>query len=291
MNFYFCKNKPNLSIFLPVGCNAKCDFCYSNNSNYDKDLFFSNLKGTLDTYDNLTKISITGGEPTIDPLVLERALKIIRSYPNITKVVLNTNGYAVGKYEIDELINEYVDRLNISRHSFEDSINTDIFKCNISFDLLGITRRVNMNTVIDKFPNEHNLDKFIKYALDNKFSSLTFRKNFQIKDFEVPDWLEKYIVKTARSCNGKITFMWFEKDGFKFNLSSGHSEPCEVCSKFNNSKSKFVYELILDANGVLKFKWGSDGEVVDKIKQPKYINYCMSFSRKDNKLNKFDILN
>jgi len=289
MKYCFCKNKPNLSIFLPVGCNANCDFCYSNNKDFCEESFYNGLINTLEEYKTLTKISITGGEPTLNADVLLKTLKIIRKYNNIEKVVLTSNGYNIGNKEIDSIINEYVDRLNVSRHSYDDLENEEIFKTDILFDLKNIKIRVNMNAVIEFFPDEESFEKYISYAKEKGFESITFRKKFDVNDFILPEYLDKYKIKEAYSCNGKITFIWFIKDEFKINLSTGNEEPCNICSKFNTEYVNFVYELILDNNGILRYKW-KDGIVIDKIIQPNYKKYCMSFS-KNNKFEKFKDFN
>ena len=111
---------PNLTVVMPVGCNASCKFCYwESNSG----LTHSRFKFIADTLPNMFKqCSITGGEPTISNELMSY-VEIANS--RFDKVVLNTNGYRLTKDII-----EAVDHVNISRHHYEDHKNEQVFGTN-----------------------------------------------------------------------------------------------------------------------------------------------------------------
>lgn len=111
-------NNPNISLIMPVGCNAKCSFCYWKKSD---GITIDRFKFICDTLPIIfEQISITGGEPTLDSNLIEY-LKIARK--RFKKIVLNTNGFKLMKEHF-----KYVDHVNISRHHYDDLINNNIFQ-------------------------------------------------------------------------------------------------------------------------------------------------------------------
>ena len=292
MKYVFCKNKPNLTLLLPVGCNANCEFCYSKNfkaCNKEIDDFYKGLKNTLDQYDNLTKISISGGEPTINLDILEKTLTIISKYANIVKVVLTTNGYNLDNDKCIDIINKYCTHLNISRHQINNGDNDSIFgvEMNNNYNIDRITIPVTMNVVLVK---DIVLDDYIQYAKSQGFKSINFRKPFQSNEelHYVEEWKE-YLTKTAHSCNGSVTFRWHNKDNYLFTLSTGDVSPCNVCGRFNTSDVKYIYELILSQRGKLLYDWDDSCELKQQAIQPNYNNYCVSFSRFGDKFRKEEV--
>jgi len=110
-------NNPNLSIILPVGCNANCPFCYWEQGIGLTTGRFSFVASSLPSlFDQCT---ITGGEPTLCS-GLSEYLKIARS--RFSKVVINTNGYHLSREHI-----EMANHVNISRHHYDDAENEKVF--------------------------------------------------------------------------------------------------------------------------------------------------------------------
>ncbi len=124
---------PNLSIMLPGACNAKCEFCFWNRdqeaNKFPMMNYAERLSGILDALPlQFSQVSITGGEPTISP-VFDEVLEVLRERrKRFPKVVLTTNAVRLLKNE--NIINEVVDHINISRHHYSDTENRFIFKTN-----------------------------------------------------------------------------------------------------------------------------------------------------------------
>ena len=77
-------NNPNLSIILPVGCNARCSFCYWNP---DHGLTLEKIRFVSETLpDIFQQVSVTGGETTLYK-ELGNTLDILRE--RFPKIVLN----------------------------------------------------------------------------------------------------------------------------------------------------------------------------------------------------------
>jgi organic radical activating enzyme len=122
---------PNLSVMLPGACNAKCEFCFWNR---DQDAnkfpvmkFGERLAAILDALPKeFSHVSVTGGEPTISP-VLEDVMEVLRKRKKrFPKVVLTTNGVRLRKQEV--ILSGVVKHINISRHHASDTLNENIFK-------------------------------------------------------------------------------------------------------------------------------------------------------------------
>jgi molybdenum cofactor biosynthesis enzyme MoaA len=119
-------NNPNLSIILPGPCNAHCDFCFWDRNAKVMDGYLVTLRRVLSSLPlEFDQISITGGEPTLSPLLAGVLTSIDRN--RWKKVVLTTNGTGLGGH-FPGLIGATVDHLNLSRHSFSDAENATIFK-------------------------------------------------------------------------------------------------------------------------------------------------------------------
>ena len=63
-------DNPNLSVILPVGCNARCEFCYWEPGVGLTPEKFKFVSDTLPK-DTFEQCSITGGEPTLLPNLID----------------------------------------------------------------------------------------------------------------------------------------------------------------------------------------------------------------------------
>lgn len=57
-------NEPNLTIVLPVGCNANCDFCFWHNRKMGKAYMNTLFLNINKLPQNFKQVTISGGEPT-----------------------------------------------------------------------------------------------------------------------------------------------------------------------------------------------------------------------------------
>lgn len=134
----------SIKLVMPVGCNAKCAFCYNkeNSMAADEEVFLSRFTNSLDdllskfSRDSVVSLDITGGEPTMNVDLFEEVLSRLPFVANINKVsrvVLTTNGLNLGriltrKNYFEGLIN-YV---NLSTHDYSFDHRRFAFKTSLS---------------------------------------------------------------------------------------------------------------------------------------------------------------
>lgn len=231
---------PNFTVIMPGGCNGKCSFCYWKP---DVGLTLERLKFVLDKLpDTFDQCSVTGGEPTLNPL-LTSFLKEIRK--RFSKVVLNTNGS-----ELKPIHAALVDYVNISRHHYDDQLNAQVFGTSVIPDTsrlkylcsLGDTT---INCVLaDKFADKEFVQNYIAYA-KTIGASVAFRKYFNnlevLRDIDTDDTLVDS--HSCPACLHRRHLINNVQVTFKYSVK----ETCEA--------AQGVYELILQANGDLTYDW------------------------------------
>lgn len=177
-------------IILPIGCNAKCSFCFSKGTEYSEN-FVDEVKHSLNRLNETVKANITGGEPTLYPELLP-LLKMLKNHPRVGKIILTTNGSNL----IDNrFISEYINHLNISRHHYNDEINDTLFGVHFDIDYLTITNFFNRHGVdvrcncylSDEFSTVCHLQTMIGWASDKGFNSIKFRNDFS-NGMEMNKW-------------------------------------------------------------------------------------------------------
>jgi len=234
-------NNPNLSVILPVACNAKCEFCYWKKQ---KGLDLARFEFVANSLDKglFKQCSITGGEPTMLPNLIGY---LVAAKNRFEKVVLNTNGH---KLTLDHV--KAVDHVNISRHHYLDSENKKVFK----------TKRV---------PTVEKLKELCEFG--NVTLNCFLPSNFTDKKF-----ISDYII-FAKELGAKVAFRkYYENLDILTEVDTDktlvHSHNCGAClhrSHLINGvevvfkysvKETFehvdgVYELVLHPNGDLCFDW------------------------------------
>jgi len=130
-------NVVTVKLIMPVGCNAKCGFCYNNDYSVSntKDLFVANIDTSIEKIVNSIaphfpiSLDITGGEPTLDIKLFKTVLNKLKLHPLIGKfcrITLNTNGLNLQKAlpEIEGII----DYVNIPTHFYNEQKRNNVFK-------------------------------------------------------------------------------------------------------------------------------------------------------------------
>lgn len=243
-------DNPNLSVILPVGCNAACEFCYWQKRTGLTPERFSFVANSLP--DIFQQVSITGGEPTMLCNILQDYLLIAKD--RFKKVVLNTNGFALEK---DDFL--FCDHVNISRHHWDDTENQKIFRTNFIPNVEKLQRLcsygdVTLNCVLqDKFSDKQFIENYISFAKEMK-AKVAFRKYFNnlelLVDIDTDDTLigdhscgacrhRKHIINGV-----EVTFKYSVQETYK--ASGG------------------IYELILQGNGDLTFDWEGKNKLTYK---------------------------
>jgi len=174
--------KPYINMYIQLdGCNAKCSFCEFMNTNIDFDYQkLNSVLSELKKQININKISITGGEPTLNTTRLYRIILIIKNHFPKTFLVMNTNGLNLEKLDREGVINQF-DSISISRHHYNDETNNKIFKTNClsNDELCEITKRYKDTEIF------HFSCNLIKGNIDSKnevYKYLEFCSSMDVTD-------------------------------------------------------------------------------------------------------------
>ena len=156
-----CNVKLRLYVKVTDDCQCHCMFCANENSKDYGKLDLKKLEYVIRyLYDNniLHGVSITGGEPMINPDKLNAIINLIYSISNGIEVAISTNGINFTKFREFENVNN-LESIHLSRHHHNDIINSEIFNSkNIAKtndilmlqDYLTDKRIININTLVIK---------------------------------------------------------------------------------------------------------------------------------------------
>ena len=186
----------SIKLVMPVGCNAKCSFCYNRDktsTTFDKEEFLDNFIPSLEHLlneigdKNPVSLDITGGEPTLDVDLLSLVLIKLRDFgikDKVFRVTMTTNGTNLYQIPI-ELMQDVINYVNISVHDYRQKERENIiqihtpalaYKRIISrLNSVGIT--VSAVAVVFREIENFNLwrDNFINWAKQQGFISVRFR--------------------------------------------------------------------------------------------------------------------
>jgi len=253
---------PNLSVVVPGGCNAHCDFCFwVEGDSLSITKFNKRLKEVADLLpDQFYQVSVTGGEPTLCAGI-KSVLKILRK--RFEKVVFTTNGVALEP----DMVKGLVDHVNISRHHWEDDVNSSIFNArgipttrdlkNICDEMNQVGIDVTLHAVLtDNISSKADVLRYIDYVKEVGASGVSFRKRHSVRSTKAPSALEKMFIKynaiyftECDVCRSKTQII----NGVTVNWKSSSLEP----SKGLNG----IYELIMHPNGILTSDWEAEQTV------------------------------
>lgn len=135
----------NFSIFIDDYCNADCKFCVAQLRYEHRNLIYKKDKLDYDAYMKQLEyvlkairplnpsISITGGEPTLSPKFLD-VIKMVDKY-GFRKRCITTNGSQLlntinNKTILEHLIDCHWNHLNISKTTWDDTLNQKIMRYN-----------------------------------------------------------------------------------------------------------------------------------------------------------------
>jgi MoaA/NifB/PqqE/SkfB family radical SAM enzyme len=275
---YLVTPNPNLSIILPGGCNANCQFCFWKESSKTCQDYPARLAEVLDSLPSeFQQISITGGEPTISPAwsgVIKVLGERLARWP---KKVLNTNGvlavHPEKYYEVVKRMQEGgINHINWSRHACSEAENKKIFNSNRVPNKIMMTSAIDdlaaegidvtINTVMGRgIKNRVDLANYIKFAHDVGANAVCLRKEvYEGSDLEYHELEELFA-----------------------DYKEVHSTSCPVCRSrtilFRGCPVTFkaglmetakdgIYELILHPDGKLTIDWAAK-KVVDDVVNPR----------------------
>ena len=163
----------NFSIFVDDICNADCKFCVAQlryahrNLLYNK-IHIKNKREYLKRLEEVLKVvrplnpsvSITGGEPTISPILTD-VLKLVDKY-GFRKRTITTNGSGLfniqdGDTILNNLIKYHWDHLNISRTSYDDNINRKIMRYEKDTEYSSMEDLKKILDIANKSPLKHRI--------------------------------------------------------------------------------------------------------------------------------------
>lgn len=303
----------NLNIFINKYCNADCKFCiaqmrYQNAHAMYKDHGIQDYYEYLTRLDNVLKtirkynpsISITGGEPTMSPILTE-VLKLVDKY-NFRKRTITTNGSGLfkiqdGDFIINNLIKYNWDHLNISRVSYNDILNKKIMRFNeeksyCSIDMLKHILTIANNSTKLKHRISCLLLKESINSVPEMINYIDFFQKIGANNFifrELMDYDESAINKEKIDyCNlNKIRLndIWhdFEKypdfipylnilgyyyyvEIYKYHGLTVASESANLVQQTleKNNNPDVIYEMVFHDNGNLNASWIDNQEILDK---------------------------
>ncbi len=122
--------KLQLSITPTSFCSAKCPFCIAENTSSNNRIDPKKLEKALIALKDagiIRGITLTGGEPFTDLTLLDEIICMIYELLGFdAEISITTNGHNLHRIgEIKYL--RYVDALHVSRHHYDDEINSRIF--------------------------------------------------------------------------------------------------------------------------------------------------------------------
>lgn len=197
----FGRQHDYLRISLLERCNLRCHYCMPEEGVplRDKNEFMSQeeLFSIIDTFINLgiTKIRLTGGEPLLKKNFSE-ILARLGKLP--VELALTTNAILLNRYW-EQLEMAGLKKLNISIDSLNETTFNDMTRRKF-FDKVvanihtALERgfEVNLNVVVIKGENDHEIDDFIAFTQSNKVAV----RFIEFMPFDGNNWDESRTVKT-----------------------------------------------------------------------------------------------
>ena len=172
---------PSLRLYIKLtdACNADCLFCANKESRDFGNLDFKKLEFVIRYLLDkklLHGISITGGEPMINPDKMSILLNLIYSIDPTMEVAISTNGYKLREFLNMEHVNK-LESIHISRHHYDDEINYSILGTRdvaSTSDVIALQeglddkRIVNINTLVmkDYIEDLREIKKMLNYVGD-----------------------------------------------------------------------------------------------------------------------------
>lgn len=299
----------NFSIFIDDYCNADCKFCVAQLRYEHRHLIYKKEKLDYDDYmrqlETVLKeirhlnpsISITGGEPTMSPKLLD-VLKMVDKY-DYRKRCITTNGSHLldivnGKTIIEHLIKYNLAHLNISRVSENEEVNKRVMRYNseegycsndMLKDILAITNKSSLSHRISCLLIKDIVDSVEKIKNYINFYSSIGADNFifrQLMNYS-QDAINKEKIDYCNEHNVELNEIWEQMDDefipylnilgyyyyveiYKYRGLTVASESADLNQQYKEfaKHPDVIYEMIYHPNGNLCGSWVDKDKVLIK---------------------------
>ena len=180
----------NLYVRVTNTCNAHCKFCeyHGKQTEFNIEKFEKALEDLRDR-GIVGKIQITGGEPSTVANLYD-IVNLIRAYFPDRFIGINSNGYDLLRLiEVKDL----VDNFAISRHHYDENVNSQIFDCNtvpldnklrVFIDIVGKDKiHFSCNLIKNYIDNINEVKKYLDWVSSIGGNDVGFVTLMDINDF------------------------------------------------------------------------------------------------------------
>ncbi len=243
-----------LRLSVTERCNFRCSYCMpdkpfswvpkENLLSFEE--LFGFVKAAID--EGITKIRITGGEPTLRE-DLDKFLAMICGYKNDIDIAMTTNGFLLSQCA-DKLAKAGLKRINISLDSLKPEVakqiagGKDVLKEVLSgIDAaLAVGLKVKLNSVPIKGVNEDEIIDLLEYAKAKgvMIRFIEFMENRHAKDgvkglssSEILAVISaKYTITEVQKEFSSPAKLYRTEDGYMFGVIEPHKEDfCDSCNR------------------------------------------------------------
>lgn len=202
---YLCSSNPdfynqdhialNLYVKINDACNGKCQFCSNSGLKDNGKLDLVRLRDTISYLNDrkiLNRISVTGGEPLLNPELLNDTLNTIFSVNDKFMVTFNTNGHNLRDVLGFDMIDK-VEGIHISRHHYDDEVNSSIFAGDVAttddikyvMSNAGNRHLLRLNCLLmkDYIDSPEEIRKYLEYASDLDIFRVGFVSLMKVNDY------------------------------------------------------------------------------------------------------------
>ena len=255
---------PYINLYVQFnGCNADCKFCEyktsAKNFNFDK---FEKVLKELSSQLELRKISITGGEATINK-DFYKVVDAVSEYDSF--LVVNTNGANLKEVHEKGYTDKF-DSIAMSRHHYQDDLNNEI----LGFDALSTQELKNLklsnlhlscNLQKDYINNKEEIYKYLDFASEVGCDDVGFVSLMKINDYASEQFVD-FEKMDLVSDKYHLIKEWKYKDSCKCNnylYLTDDGDVVKVYSRCNLKPTSSISNLIFDGENL---KTGFCGEII-----------------------------
>ena len=265
-------SNPQAEIFVGLECNAKCGFCVQECTIRPKDRFsvekVIHALQYLRTYQNVHRMIITGGEPTL-PKYARRTLNLLEALQSQKwdweLVALYTNGTGLlqtlcgGHVQLEAFAVAGLVDLNLSRHHPSHQENLAIFGVDVpqTEDVADMVQSLNMrlrlNCVLMKgwTDSVDRIFEYLDWAIGMGASSVYFRNLFRIVQSglynpvehdtrDVVGFTQEHIVNFDQLAAGIVESQFVSEVSLR---SKNDGQGDELCAMYKGSFPFFISNL------------------------------------------------